>query len=171
MRAPRGVVEMGLERGRIGRCHTPAMSLWADVLNQTGLTLLTYGTAAQALASRAEYRSVAETDSYKAFMKREEEDQSLVVSDEFRSQFPGYPARDRGDRIVNLVFIVPLFAFANFLWSSSRWPRYARAVHGLGGEDAVRLARLLRQSAVWAVLCLGSALIWLGALIVLIHDA
>lgn len=62
-----------------------------------------------------------------------------------------------------------LFRYARpLLLAAVRVPGKMAVIREAGGNDAVRLAQLLRQAAAWAILMAGSVLVLSGAIITLI---
>jgi uncharacterized membrane protein len=116
---------------------------WLAVL---GLVFLTLGTAAQAWASLSEFEHLRETVSKAAA-------DPLAVSGSLAGITASVPVgilmwRSKPERLS--VLKVPLLLFPR--------PRQLARIHAKGGDEAVRLAQLLRQVEVWGVIMIGSAL-------------
>ena len=118
---------------------------WATV---AGLLLLTIGTSAQAWASLSEYRNLFQTAPESA---RDTVQFALGVAGLFFSMPAGVVAR-LGD---SLEAVLAVF----------RIPHKMTAIRQSGGEDAARLAQLLRLAGIWSILMAGSVLALTGATI------
>jgi len=124
----------------------------ADWLAVAGLTLLTFGTGAQAWANLAEFKSLRKAVSGYAG------DVSTVAefgTDVFLPGMSPIPAAGNGllGRLIAAIYVVVLF------------PGFFRDLRDQGGEEAVQLARFLRQAVVWGILMIGSALALVAAAI------
>ena len=163
------------------------MSLWADSLTVVGVACLTFGTSAQAWAWRTEFTSLGGAV---AKIRQDEAKANVQVSLTIltiawlaaQSAGVGKARRPRagGDRrkedssyawYVFMAITVAWYLWHDLFWSVFRWPAYAQRIRARGGEDAVRLGRLLRQAAVWAILAAGSTLVLVAAVLTLIRDA
>jgi hypothetical protein len=153
------------------------MSLWTDSLTVAGLACLTFGTGAQAWAFRAEFNVLSD-----AFAMERQADadggraETLTAVTKLAATASaafvvGPSALLLPPVSAALSLTVPLLFPVNLAWSLFRWPAYARRIREKGGEDAVELARLMRQAGVWVILCGGSLLVLAGAVLTLAHDA
>jgi hypothetical protein len=168
------------------------MSLWVDSLTLAGLTCVTFGTGAQALASRADFM---------VLVQRRNDEAAATLEQYGDRQFldPPGPISDGivawllSERSANHIAASAQTAYRavsvgiSCLWIYFRWhaviqhfiteadsgtERRSRFFWDtIPTDDEIGTFRLIRQTAIWTVLCLGSALVWIGALIALIHDA
>jgi hypothetical protein len=171
------------------------MSLWIDPVTVAGLTCITYGTFAQAVTSRADFKSL------KGAIDRVDIELNARALDEARERVlrairpeasgTRLAARHRwayhilsGPRLLRAIMSMRIrgrppttpgrrvaCAIAWVPWTVSGRATYVREIRAAGGEDAVELARLLRQTGVWAIICFGSLLVLTGAVVSLIYDA
>ena len=125
-------------------------ALAATWLTVAGSLLLTFGTGAQAWANLTEYRDLfdsASTEARQALRSVDPDALATIVSLVTRSEIdPGWQ----------------MWAVWRILWAFPMIigiPLKMVAIREAGGEEAVRLAHLLRQAAVWSVLMAGSVLI------------
>jgi hypothetical protein len=131
-----------------------------------GSVLLTIGTGAQAWASLSEYGDLfGETPDHavSAFI-------SISGLTSLSTSTADYPGPPIVGRILDLLGITPevLQMFQPFVSAVSAIfviPRKLAAIRAAGGEDAARLAQLLRQAGVWTLLMAGSMLVLAGAAI------
>ena len=119
--------------------------LAAGWITVAGLLLLTVGTAAQAWANLSEYRDLFRTAT-----------RSVQKALWTGRLIAGIGAGVATSSLM-LSFLLILEAF--------RGSRRLAAVRQAGGEEAVRLAQLLRLAGVWSILMAGSALILAAAVI------
>jgi hypothetical protein len=139
-------------------------SLASDWLTVVGLMFLTIGTAAQALANLAEYKSLRQTASAAATAAIS----ALVVAISAGGGIgPGMPSWwyryvPKWLALIPEIVIglgqltVVIFAFSRATLTRLR---------NEGGEEAVELARFLRLAEVWAIIMIGSGLGLVAALI------
>lgn len=132
-------------------------SLASDWLTVVGLIFLTIGTAAQALANLAEYKSLLQTASAAATAAIST---LSVVMSLAGGIGPGMPAWwyryvPKWFALIPEILIslgqltVVIFAFSRATLTRLR---------NEGGEEAVELARFLRLAEVWAIIMIGSGL-------------
>jgi hypothetical protein len=115
-----------------------------------GSLLLTFGTGAQAWANLTEYRDLfdnASTEARQALQRVGPDLIATAISVVTRSESP---AGRQMWAVWRILWAVPMIIGI---------PLKIAAIREAGGEEAARLARLLRQAAVWLVLMAGSALI------------
>jgi hypothetical protein len=151
------------------------MLLWSDSLAVAGLAFLTLGTGAQAWATRTDFKTLGT-----AYAKVRQDEATAnftlsliaVIVMWLVSTLPDNrtPNRSLNARL-KVVVLAGWLIWRNATWSVLRWRSYARKIRAAGGEDAVDLGRLLRQTTVWAILCGGSVLVLAAALLALIHAA
>src|ERR1022692_2903362 len=111
------------------------------------------GTGTQALAFRSEDKQLfagSAVEIRKALTPVEPH--LLLVMDTLYGSVAGWSARA-------MLWLLPMVAAI---------PYKMAKIRAAGGEDAVRLARLLRQAAAWSVLMAGSVLILAAAVIQLV---
>jgi hypothetical protein len=125
---------------------------WAQAaswLTVAGSLLLTFGTGAQAWANLTEYRDLfknASTEVRQALQRAGPDLIAAVISVMTRVESTRWQ----------------VWAVWRMLWAFPMIigiPLKMATIREAGGEEAVRLARLLRQAAVWSVLMAGSVLI------------
>jgi hypothetical protein len=184
------------------------MSLWVDSVTVAGLACITYGTFAQAAASRTDFKSlnatvnrIKEEEKWRRAAEWVEEMESrepLVVDFDWSQATDEEKIRAVAERFARMASQPrPGEKWVNvdrFLERTSKWPYswwwfytsvyksvyksmvhfwrvYARQIRDEGGPDAVELKRLLRQTKVWAIICFGSTLVLIGAVVSLIYGA
>jgi hypothetical protein len=171
------------------------MSLWVDSVTVAGLAFITYGTFAQAMGSRADFKILKDAidridielnaralDEARERVMRATRPEAFGMRLAGRHRWAYYilfgprlvwaivymriwgrPPTTSGRRMAHAIAWVP--------WTIGGWATYVREIRAAGGEDAVELARLLRQSVVWAIICFGSLLVLIAAVVSLIYDA
>jgi hypothetical protein len=149
------------------------MSLWVDSLTVAGLTCLTTGTAAQAWAFRTEFSILREAlDKARKAEAQESLGPTLLMIGIVWVAAQATASRPASAfHKVKWGIIAALYQARSMLWSVLRWRWYALRISAAGGQEAVELGRLLRQASVWLILTVGSALVWLGAVIALVLEA
>ena len=124
-------------------------ALAATWLTAAGSLLLTFGTGAQAWANLTEYRDLfdnASTEARQALQRVDPDQIATAIGVVTRGESPSW--------LTWAVWLI-LWAFPMIIGI----PLKMAAIREAGGEEGTRLARLLRQAAVWSVLMAGSLLI------------
>jgi hypothetical protein len=120
------------------------MPLWPDSLTLVGLACLTFGTGAQAWASRADFKSLAA-----AYEKVRQDEAKTNVLLSLIALFVMWmistqPDNRTPDRSLNawlkMAILGGWYIWRNATWSVLRWPWYARRIRAMGGDDALAVA-------------------------------
>ena len=136
-------------------------SLAADWLAVVGLIFLTIGTAAQALANLAEYKSLLQTASAAAIAAVSTLSVVMVLGGGFGPDMPSWWYRYVPKWLALIPEILIGLGQLTVLISRATLTR----LRDEGGEEAVELARFLRLAEVWAIIMIGSGLGLVAAVI------
>jgi hypothetical protein len=152
----------------------PIAANWLVTLS---LILLTFGTGAQAWANLAEFKGLeaalsemrreaviaAVRDIYPVVRHRSELPAIRKAAPEVAAEFE--KAMEAESRIVLLPFSFLMRALSSPRNALFLAPGYLARIHVEGGDEAVQLARFIRQAQVWTILTMASAIGLAGAAI------
>jgi hypothetical protein len=132
-------------------------SLASDWLTVVGLIFLTIGTAAQALANLAEYKSLLQTASAAATAAISTLTVAMSLAGGFGPSMPSWWYR-YVPKWLTLIpeIVIGLGQLTVVIFAFSRATLIR--LRNEGGEEAVELARFLRLAEVWAIIMIGSGL-------------
>jgi hypothetical protein len=142
-------------------------SLAADWLTVIGLAVLTIGTAAQALANLAEYKSLLQTASAAATAAISTLSVVMILGGGIGPDMPSWWYRHVPKWLALIPeIVIGLGQLSVLIFAFSR--ATLTRLRNEGGEEAVDLARFLRLAEIWTIIMIGSGLGLVAAIIQLV---